>query len=65
MVTCSKSMVLHVLEGLVIRNTHAKFENPISYDKQQNRESTEGYSKSIVRDITTSLVKGLVSTNKT
>ena len=31
-VTCSKFMVL--LEGLVIRNTHAKYESPISQDKK-------------------------------
>ena len=31
-VTCSKFMVLS--EGLVIRNTLAKYESPISYDKK-------------------------------
>ena len=31
-VTCSKFKVL--LEGLVIRNTHAKYESPISQDKK-------------------------------
>ena len=32
---------------------------------KQNRESTEGYSKSIVRKKTTSSEKGLVSTSRT
>ena len=31
-VTCSKFMLLS--EGLVIRNTHAKYESPISQDKK-------------------------------